>query len=384
MKITNQKQSNIIFYLQFASIVIGVALTIIAIGLVLDKQKNNSNTQEVAKKVNPLTPSTSVRPINLPKNIDNYELTYNIKTSPNFTESKELKIIVNDIISDLKYKQFTTNPLSITLINLKNNEYAEYQQEKLRYPASVVKLFWMVYLYAQIEKGMLSESDFTQFLDEMIQKSDNEAASQIIDQITTTQYQENIQGEEYITWQNKRLKVNQYFQQAEYNNINVSQKTFPIPYLKLSKPKGSDLKIRGNPQHPIRNQISTQQVARLLYEIYKKQSVSATSSEKMAKLLTIDSQTINIKKDDKNPNEFNPVRGFLSESLLNNIDFKGKAGWTTESRNDAAIIVTPDGKVAYILVVFAEDSSYAYDWEIFPSISRLVFDSMSKQNKEKG
>ena len=97
----------------------------------------------------------------------------------------------------------------------------------------------------------------------------------------------------------------------------------------------------------------------------------------MAQLLTIDSETRNIKKSDKNPNEFNPVRGFLSESLPNNVQFMGKAGWTSDTRNDAAIIATPDGKAAYILVVFADDSSYADDWDIFPSISELVFNRMT-------
>ena len=98
----------------------------------------------------------------------------------------------------------------------------------------------------------------------------------------------------------------------------------------------------------------------------------------MAKLLTIDSQTRNIKKDDKNLDEFNSVKGFLSENLPDDINFKGKAGLTTQSRNDGAIISTPDGKVAYILVVFADDSSYAEDWKIFPQISRLVFNRMTK------
>ncbi|MGF1673611.1 MAG: serine hydrolase [Rivularia sp. (in: cyanobacteria)] len=348
----------------------------------LYQQQNNHNTQ-VVKRLNQSTPLPSAissnSSITLSKNTQNSELKYNISIAPQFTESQELKTIVDRVVSSVKDKNFSTKPLSITLINLKTREYAGYQQETFRYPASVVKLFWMVNLYAHIEKGMLSEVDFNQYLDEMIKKSDNEAASKIIDKITKTQYQENIQGEEYRNWKANRLQVNQYFEKAGYDEINLSQKTFPIPYLNLSMPKGSELKLRDNPQKPIRNKISTQQVARLLYEIYKEQSVSASYSKKMAKLLTIGSQTRNIKKDDKNPHEFNPVRGFLSESLPDDIHFSGKAGWTTESRNDAAIITTPDGKTAYILVVFAEDSSYAYDWKIFPQISRLVFNQMINQ-----
>jgi beta-lactamase class A len=384
MRLSEKKRSSKLFKLQFASIVTGVALTVSSIGLVLYNQVLSGNTEQVAKKekVNQatplrLSPTASASPIKLPLSIDAAKLAYNITTSPQFTQSKELQNIVNEIVDLTKDQKFPTQPLSITLIDIKTGKIAGYQQEKLKYPASVVKLFWMVYLYAQIEKGILSEAEFPEYLDSTIKKSDNEAASYIVDRISNTEYKQNINGEEYTNWKNKRLQVNRYFQQAGYDDINISQKTFPIPSLKLSKPEGSELKLRDNPQNPIRNQISTQQVARLLYEIYDNQSVSSIYSEKMAQLLTIDSQTRNIKRDDKNPNEFNPVRGFLSASLPDNVQFMGKAGWTSTSRNDAGIIATPDGKAAYILVVFGEDKAYANDWDLFPQISKLVFNRMT-------
>ena len=223
--------------LQFASIVIGVALTLTSIGLVLFRRQNSDNTEQ-ATKVDRSTPLRSLPTVSaslkLSDSIDTSKLAYSITTSPRFTQSKELQNIVDEVVKLTKDKKLPTQPLSITLIDIKTGKIGGYQQEKLRYPASVVKLFWMVYLYAQIEKGILSEADFTEYLDEMVKKSDNEAASKILDKITKTQYQEDIQEEEYKNWKNKRLRVNQYFQQAGYNDINVSQKTFPIPYLNLS------------------------------------------------------------------------------------------------------------------------------------------------------
>ncbi|MCJ8281351.1 MAG: class A beta-lactamase-related serine hydrolase [Rivularia sp. ALOHA_DT_140] len=384
MRISDKKRSVKLFKLRFLSLVVGVALTIISIGLFLLKQQNSHNQKQIATKENQsnslpfLSSIKSASPINLSENIGISELAYNIQTSPKFIQNQELQNIVNDVVDFAKEEQFPTKKLSITLIDLEKGEYGEYQQEKLRYPASVVKLFWMVNLYAQIEKGILSEPEFPKYLNSMIQNSDNEAASYIVDRISKTKYRTNIQGEEFRNWRNKRLQVNQYFKKAKYKGINVSQKTFPIPSLKLSRPKGADLKLRESFQKPIRNKISTQQVARLLYEIHTNQSVSEKYSQKMSKLLTIDAQTRNIKREDKNPNEFNPVRGFLSASLANNIGFRGKAGWTSNSRNDGGIITTPDGK-SYILVVFGEDRAYAYDWKIFPQISRLVFNRMTNK-----
>ncbi len=385
MRISDKKRSTQLLRLQFVGIVTGIALTISLIGLFLHKQNTDNN--QIAKSADKSTselPSLTVpsaSPLSLNETIDNSELAYNVQTSPNLNKNEKLQKTVDEIVDFTKNQKFPIQTLSITIIDVETGEYAGYQQEKLRYPASVVKLFWMVNLYAQIEKGILSETEFPEYLDAMIQKSDNEAASYIVDRITKTEYRQNIKGEEYKNWRKKRLKINQYFQKAGYKDINVSQKTFPIPSLKLARPKGSELKLRKNSQKANLNKISTQQVARLLYEIHHNKSVSEKSSLKMAELLTIDAGTRNLKRHDKNLNEFNPVRGFLSASLPDKVDFKGKAGWTSGSRNDAGIITTPNGK-SYILVVFGEDRAYAHDWQIFPDISQLVFNQMNKLEME--
>ena len=385
MRISDKKRSTQLLRLQFVGIVTGIALTISLIGLFLHKQKtDNSQIAKSADKSTsdlPLLPIPSASPLSLNETIDNSELAYNVQTSPNLNKNEKLQKTVDEIVDFTKNQKFPIQTLSITIIDVETGEYAGYQQEKLRYPASVVKLFWMVNLYAQIEKGILSETEFPEYLDAMIQKSDNEAASYIVDRITKTEYRQNIKGEEYKNWRKKRLKINRYFQKAGYEDINVSQKTFPIPSLKLARPKGSELKLRKNSQKANLNKISTQQVARLLYEIHQNKSVSEKSSSKMAELLTIDAGTRNLKRHDKNLNEFNPVRGFLSASLPDKVDFKGKAGWTSGSRNDAGIITTPNGK-SYILVVFGEDRAYAHDWQIFPDISQLVFNQMNKLERE--
>ena len=385
MRISDKKRSTQLLRLRFVGIVTGIALTISLIGLFLHKQNTDNN--KIAKSADKSTselhslPVPSASPLSLNETIDNSELAYNVQTSPNLNKNEKLQKTVDEIVDFTKNQKFPIQPLSITIIDVETGEHAGYQQEKLRYPASVVKLFWMVNLYAQIEKGILSETEFPEYLDAMIQKSDNEAASYIVDRITKTEYRQNIKGEEYKNWRKKRLKINQYFQKAGYKDINVSQKTFPIPSLKLARPKGSELKLRKNSQKANLNKISTQQVARLLYEIHQNKSVSEKSSLKMAELLTIDAGTRNLKRHDKNLNEFNPVRGFLSASLPDKVDFKGKAGWTSGSRNDAGIITTPNGK-SYILVVFGEDRAYAHDWQIFPDISQLVFNQMNKLERE--
>jgi hypothetical protein len=380
-----KKQPNRLSRLQFFSIVAGVVLAVTVIGLAINRPQNPRPHKAVSSSpINiPQTKNTPVSspvsPLNTlpPLQQTNVELSYNITTSPTFQKSDKLQSIVNRAVRFATDKKLPKKALSITLIDTKTGKYGAYQQDELRYPASIVKMFWMVYSYSLIKNNSLSEADFTPYLDKMIKNSDNDSASYVVDRITNTQSGGDFQGEEYENWLQKRNQLNKYFQQAGYTNINLNQKVFPINYLNISQPQGAELKMRGNPEKPIRNKMTTQHAARLLYEIYNNQAISPDYSIKMINLLRIDSQTRNLKKDDQNPNEFNPVRGFFSESLPSNIDFGGKAGWTSNTRQEAAYIATPDGKAAYILVVFAEDRAYAYDWKIFPKISSLVFDRMT-------
>ncbi|NEU75817.1 serine hydrolase [Hassallia byssoidea VB512170] len=383
-----KKQPSRLSRLQFFSIVAGVVLAITLIGLAINRRQNSPPPKAVSSAPTNIpqtknTPVSSspipVSPLNTlpPLQQTNVELTYNIPIYPNFQKSQKLQSIVDRAVSLATDKKLPNKALSITLIDAKTGKYGAYQQDELRYPASIVKMFWMVYSYSLIQKNPLREADFTRYLNKMIKNSDNDSASYVVDTITGTESGNDFQGEEYENWLQKRNQLNKYFQQAGYTNINLNQKVFPINYLNISEPQGAELKMRGNPEKPIRNKMTTQHAARLLYEIYDGQAISPDYSGKMINLLRIDSQTRNLKKDDQNPNEFNPVRGFFSEPLPSNIDFGGKAGWTSNTRQEAAYIATPDGKAAYILVVFAEDRAYAYDWKIFPQISSMIFERMT-------
>ncbi len=181
--------------------------------------------------------------------------------------------------------------------------------------------------------------------------------------------------EEYVTWINKRSKVNTFFQKAGYDRININQKNFPIPYLKLDEPQGRDLQMRGDNRIPIRNQMTTEEAARLMYEIFTGQAVSPNASTSMQHLLTRD-----LRPEFYTQEQYNSVEGFLGESLpLDQIYFASKVGWTLASRQEVAYITTNDGKIAYILSIFGDDKLYGNDWEIFPKMSLKVFQEMAHQ-----
>jgi len=382
--------------IQFTSLVAIIVVLITFLGFALTRRQNPNSSKQTTTQSNTTPksqaslPSLPILP-DLPQTISppnisppigqiNSELIYNVKTAPNFRKSPALQSIVDEVVNLATTTALPTKPLSITLINVKTGEYAEYQQAKPRFPASVVKMFWMVYLYAEIQNGIWNEADFMPYLNDMIKKSDNNAASTILDAITQTESGKSLAGKDYDNWLKNRKGVNRFFQKAGYEKINVSQKTFPITNKKIYEPQGADLKMRGNPIDPIRNKITTQQAARLLYEIYEGQAISQIYSQKMSNWLSIDPASRIEKREQQNPDQFNPVRGYFSQSLPTNVYFGGKAGWTSNSRQEAAYIATPDGKAAYILVVFAEDRAYAYNWKIFPKISNLVFERLTNSN----
>jgi hypothetical protein len=334
--------------------------------------------------ISPIPTTKPTKNVDLPTYIankgTNSDLVYQFVPTE-FQNSERLQTIVDRILVLVKEQKLPIEPLSITLIDLKNAEIAGYQQNTLRLPASVVKLFWMVNLYGQFAAQMWKEPNiFSKDLQKAIKNSDNEAASRIVDAITQTKSGEKLSGEAYQNWLIKRQSMNLFFANAGYTGINISQKTFPIPSEKMNEPEGRDLQLRGDLKNPIRNKISTYQAARLMYEIFSNKAISPSYSQNLQAWLTWDLEDSSWQNIDPNLGRFNPILTFFGEGLPQETIFASKAGWTSNTRQEVAYIGTKDGRVSLVLSVFAEDASYSKDKKIFPAIAKLVYDSSTKLN----
>lgn len=399
------KSFSLQYQFRLLSITTSVTAIFVIIGLVATQPKNKSSLElsgqssvSLPKKSSlplaspqpstSISPRSSVLPLTKPRPVSAYaikrerqptqELAYNF-TPSTLQKSQKLQTIVDEVVNLAKSKDFPVESLSVSLINVNSGETAEYQEEKLRYPASVIKLFWLVAIYSYFETGILQKPEqFSNDLYKMLKKSDNEAASRLLDLITNTKSGFELSPQEYQTWLNKRYSINKLFQKAGYKGINISQKTFPIPSEDMYEPKGRDLQMRGASKKPIRNKISTQQVARLMDEIFTGRAISTEYSQNLQQWLRWDLSSSYWKNLDPNTGSFNPIRTFFGESLPNNIYFASKAGLTSSTRQEIAYI--SDGRTAYILAVFGEDPAYAQDRKIFPQISRLVFERMTNYN----
>lgn len=302
--------------------------------------------------------------------------------------SPRLAQIVAGILDLLEIQGYPTEAVSISLIDLSETccQYAGYQDWQPRYPASIVKMFWLVALYGQYEAGLLQPDEDVFISDEelMAHYSNNGASSRILDAITQTQSGESLPPPDLAQWIANRNTVNTYFHRANYPDLNIAHKTFPIPDLAMEERIGRDLQFaEADDQPPIhqagntRNYLTTLATARLLYEIETGTAVSKFYSDR-AKALLRHSTDPTIWQGEYP----NAIEGFFGEYLPPNAQLYTKLGFTfDDGRQEAAIIASPDGSTRFILVVFANDAVFSSgDNKALSDIARYVYDQMQTRN----
>jgi hypothetical protein len=235
------------------------------------------------------------------------------------------------------------------------------------YPASVVKLFYMVAVEDWLERGQLLPSkELRGALHEMIQRSDNDATNHIVDLLTGTTSGPRLAPSAMRVWLAKRRAVNRYFTRwhcAEFAGISMTQKTWSFgPY---GREYDSRFRVPNN-----HNALSTNAVARLLLAIFDGEAVNRRRSAAMTKLLA---RSIPEKIDPKAP--MDQVVGFLGQDLPKGSKLWSKAGWTSTVKHDAAIIHLPSGR-RFILVAFTRGFAAARSNQILPFIGRRVAASL--------
>jgi hypothetical protein len=237
------------------------------------------------------------------------------------------------------------------------------------YPASVVKLFYLVAVNEWLEKGMSQTSkELERALRDMIVDSSNDATSLVVDILTGTTSGTQLPTGPFETWKYQRNIVNRYYQSLgweEMETINVCQKTWGDgPYGRERAFVGELLENR--------NMLTTNAIARLLHSIVGGVAVSSGRSQAMMALLKR-----SLKPDDLlSDGEENQITGFLGGGLTENAQIWSKAGWTSQVRHDAAYIELPNQR-PYLLVVFTEGKAQAKSRAILPFISKLVAEAIA-------
>lgn len=236
------------------------------------------------------------------------------------------------------------------------------------YPASIVKLFYLVAIQEWLQGGMIAESlELNRAIRDTIVESSNDATSLLVDVLTGTTSGPELPTQPFATWQKQRNIVNRYFRSLgweELESINVNQKTWG------DGAYGRERAFLGELMEN-RNMLTTDAVARLLHSIIGGVAVSSERSQKMMQLL----------KRSLNPREFidcdgeNQITGFIGEILPPNAQIWSKAGWMSRVRHDAAYIEIPNVS-PYLLTVFTEGKDNAQNKSILPFVSQSIVKAM--------
>jgi beta-lactamase class A len=246
-----------------------------------------------------------------------------------------------------------------------------YRGVERMYPASVVKLFYLVAIHEWLDKGMISPSlELDRALRDTIVDSSNDATSLIVDVLSGTTSGPELSPGPFETWKYQRNIVNRYYQSLQWPelaSINVNQKTWG------DGPYGRERAFVGELMDN-RNMLTTNAVARLLHAIVGGVAVSSERSQAMMKLLQRD-----LNAPEPPPGEENQVQGFFGSGLPPEASLWSKAGWTSQVRHDAAYIELPDC-LPFLLVAFIQNPEYSQNREILPFLAQSFGDAIGQMS----
>jgi beta-lactamase class A len=287
------------------------------------------------------------------------------------TPSRTLQSLVDEAakttLNKFADKKLEEKQLSITLIDLRDPDHpatASFRGNERIYPASVVKLFYLVAAHQWLEdKKIEDRAELRRALKDMIVDSSNEATQYVVDVVTHTTGGYELPPGEMKKWQERRNAVNRYFSSLGYNNINVNQKTF------CEDAYGREQISRG-PNGENRNKLTTDATARLLMEIVTGKAVTLGRSKQMMELLKRDYSGTSKDTDDQG-------HGFTGIALqgVDGVRLWSKAGWTSTTRHDAAYLEMPNGS-KFVLVTFTTD--HATERDIIPTVAKMVIDGIKE------
>lgn len=289
-------------------------------------------------------------------------------TAMSRAQSPSLQPLVDRAVA-LTLEQFaaqklTPTQLALTLIDLRDPatpRRASYRGDVPIYPASVIKLFYLSAAHRWMEDGKLADTpELRRAMKDMIVDSSNDATHYVIDLLTGTTSGPELPDAEIKTWFERRNVATRYFTGLGYTGVVASKKPWGDgPYgresqaIRLFEPK--------------RNMLTTEATARLFTEIATGKNITPARSAEMMQLLSRDPAT-----EDRDPDH---QAKFTGPALPPGTKLWSKAGWTSQTRHDAAYLELPNG-AKLILVVFTTD--HANERSIIHTAARVIVEGIAK------
>ena len=242
---------------------------------------------------------------------------------------------------------------------------ASWRGDQPRYPASVVKLLYLVAAEAWLQRQLIDDTpELRRALADMIRDSSNDATGLVLDLLTGTSSGPELPAPALARWGRQRQLVNRWFTGqtwTEWAGCNACQKTWS------EGPYGRERQFYGR-QLENRNRLSTDLTARVLHAVMAGAMVSPPADRRMQELLA---RSLEAEQRAADPD--NQVDGFLGDGLPEGSQLWSKAGWMSQARHDAAYVEMPEQK-PFLLVAFSEGTACADDETLLPELCRLLRD----------
>jgi hypothetical protein len=266
---------------------------------------------------------------------------------------------VQSTLARFKDKNLKETELAVTVVDLRDSKnllVASYRGDQRIYPASVIKLFYLEAIHRWMEDGKTEDGpELRRAMRDMIVDSYNEATHYVLDVLTGTTSGPELPPTEMVDWEFKRNVVNRYFASRGFTNINANQKPW------CEGPYGRD-RIFVRKDYSNRNALTTDATAKLLATIALGQAVTPQRSAEMLELLKRDPFATSTDPDSQ-------ARGFTGSAVPPGSHLWSKAGWTSETRHDAAYLQLAN-KAKFVLVTFTVN--HANERDIIPAIAREI------------
>jgi beta-lactamase class A len=271
-------------------------------------------------------------------------------------------------LDKFKGKGLTEDQLAVTLVDLRDVSKpvaGSFRGDERIYPASVVKLFYLVAIHRWMEEGKAQDTpELRRAMRDMIVESYNEATGLVLDTLTDTTSGPELPLPELDKWFEKRNAVNRYFASLGYTNINACRKPW------CEGPYGREMQSTKVHTNAARNALTTDATARLMAEIALHKAGTAERCDQMLELLSRDPFNTHTSLNGQ-------ARGFTGMALPGGSKLWSKAGWTSDTRHDAAYVELPTGE-KFVLVTFT--TNHPNEREIIAEVARRVIQSIQKKS----
>jgi hypothetical protein len=278
---------------------------------------------------------------------------------------------VQKTLAEFATIKLKADELAITLVDLRdaaNPLSASHRGDVQIYPASVVKLFYLVAAHQWMEDGRMPETpEMRRAMYDTIVYSYNESTSYMVDWLTGTTSGPELSPQELHVWHDKRNAVNRYFSLLGYTNINANKKPWG------EGPYGRETQAIAAFE-PKRNWLTTDAAARLMTEIATGKAVTAERSKQMMALLKRDFSPAGDPPPPSAEQE-DQAREFTARGLPADAKLWSKAGYMSTHRHDAAYIELATG-AKFVLVTFT--TNHASEKRIIPFVTKIVAEGMTK------